>query len=117
MPSDHGVLTALQVIQFRDHLRVSAVSHRHGDITHETAPLGSLDGTLPVASAEVFRREAAQFLEVRRPIPFPRLEFLNGRMWNLVVPGTNILADITAENQISHGWPEFFGNIFAKLDG
>ena len=43
MPTNHGIVMLEEIFQFRDHLRIPTIPHRHHYIAQKAAPFGALD--------------------------------------------------------------------------
>ncbi len=60
MPADHGIVMLEEIFQFRDHLRIPTIPHRHYYIAQKAPPFGALDGAAPLALLKLLRRETGQ---------------------------------------------------------
>src|SRR5208282_4274213 len=114
----HGfVLVSGELFDYGEKFGVSAVTHRNGGVTAKAGALGAADGRSAKGCAEFFIRHFGEPVERRIYQPGTRLKFRRSRGRSFAVPGADILADIAAENLMTHAGAQLLGNRSAFLDG
>src|SRR5258706_12451553 len=112
-----GILVPRQRFQDRPPRPVARVAQGHRDAPQEAAALGPLHRTAPEALPERGLVEAGQLLQRRGVESRTRLEGRATLTEALAVPGTDVLADVAAEERAAEGPPPVLRDSAPDLDG
>ena len=116
MLSHHGVLVHCQGLEAGPTFGRAQVAEGDGDVTKETAAFGAFDRTSSEALTKLLDAQAGELREVWSKEPFAGFESRGAAVTALAVPGTDILADVAAEDVATETLPKRLWDGAALLD-
>lgn len=111
-----GIGIADELLQNIPEARIPAVPHGNHGVTANPGKLRALYRRAAKTGAELLSAHFREPIEGRIDEFGPGLEVSGVGCWSLVVPWADLLADVTAENVVSHPGPHRLGNISALLN-
>src|SRR6185295_11077076 len=96
--------------------RGGGVAGSDAGVANEAAPFCAFHRAMPEDCAEVLFRKREEPGQSWRNQAITRLKFRRRRNRRGSIPGTDVLADVTAEDLPAHGGPQVLGDLAAQLD-